>query len=288
MATNQTVCRLLVGHELRRAREAVDLKQEDAAEHIGAKITKISRLELGQTRVSLGDVKMLLEFYGDDPQHIEAMLALARNSNQRGRWEGYRAAFPEWFRMYVDLEEAAEDVRHVQAEIIPGILQVEPYIRTIHAEWPRHLSDGSAEDSVMARKERQDKIFNRQDPPTVSFVLSESCLRRDVGGPAVMRAQLDYLADVAQQPNVQIQILPYKTKTYTGTVSFSFTLLTIGAPGIASPLEFAYVENYDDARYIDDKDAVRTYGDLWRRLTAAALGPGESVDFIRTAAKQYD
>lgn len=37
----------------------------------------------------------------------------------------------------------------------------------------------------------------------------------------------------------------------------------------------------DDARYLDDKDAVRTYGDLWCRLTAAARGPVESVDVIR-------
>lgn len=93
---------------------------------------------------------------------------------------------------------------------------------------------------------------------------------------------------MAQLPNVQLQLLPSKTKTYTGTVSFSFSLLTIGAPGIASPLDFVYVENYDDARYLDEKDAVRTYGDFWRRLTAAALGPVESVDFIRAVAEQYN
>ena len=49
-----------------------------------------------------------------------------------------------------------------------------------------------------------------------------------------------------------------------------------------------YVENYDNARYLDDQDAVRSYGDLWRRLTAAALGPVESVDFIRPVAEQLD
>ncbi len=287
MAPNQTVCRLLVGNELRRVREEAGRKQEEAADHIGTTVSKISRLELGQTRVTLGDVKMLLEFYGDDPQHIEGMLSLARNSNQRGRWTGGRSAFPEWFRLYVDLEEGAQDIRQVQAEIVPGILQVEPYIRTVHAEWPRNLSDGSVEASVEARRERQ-KIFTKDNPPTVSFVLSESCLRREVGGPEVMRAQLDYLTQVAQLPNVQLQLLPSRTKTYTGTVSFSFSLLTISAPGIASPLDFVYVENYDDARYLDEKDAVRAYVDLWRRLTAAALGPLESVDFIRAVAEHYN
>lgn len=98
---------------------------------------------------------------------------------------------------------------------------------------------------------------------------------------------MDYLLEVAKLPNVQLQVLPFKAKTYSGTVTYTFTMLTIGAPGIASPLEFAYVENYDDARYLDAKDAVRAYGDLWRRLTAAALGRKESQDFIRTVAEQY-
>lgn len=287
-ATNQTVCRKLVGNELRRTREERGLTQEAAGERIGAKDDHISRLELGQTRVRVAEVEKLLEFYGDDPEHIEAITTIARNANQRGRWTGYRASFPEWFRMYVDLEAAAETIQKVDAELIPGILQVEPYIRTIRAEWPRSSADGerTVDESVAARQERQ-QIFTRDNPPHVSFVLSESALQRVVGGPDVMRAQLDYLLEVAALPNVQLQVLPFKTRTYSGTVTYTFTMLTIGAPGIASPLEFVYVENYDDARYLDAKDAVRTYGDLWRRLTAAALGRKESQDFIREVAEQY-
>jgi transcriptional regulator with XRE-family HTH domain len=286
MATNQTVCRLLVGNELRRVREATGRKQEEAAEHIGTTVAKISRLELGQTRVTLGDVKMLLEFYGDDPQHIEGMLSLARNANQRGRWDGDRSVFPEWFRMYVDLEAGAQDIRQVQAEIVPGLLQVEPYIRAIHSQGPRSLPETSVDASVKARRRRQE-IFTKDDPPTVSFVLSESCLHRQVGGPDVMRTQLDYLIEVAQLPNVQLQILPFNTKTYPGAASMSFALLTIAAPGIASPLDFVYLESFDDARYLDDKDAVRAYVGLWSRLSATALGPEESIDFIRNVARRH-
>jgi hypothetical protein len=58
-------------------------------------------------------------------------------------------------------------------------------------------------------------------------------------------------------------------------------------PGIAAPLEFVYVESYDDARYLDALDAVANYGILWGRLQAAALGPVESLDIIREAAAQF-
>src|SRR2546430_7863699 len=142
MAMNQTVCRLLVGNELRRTRDARGLTQDQAGERIGAKADHISRLELAQTRVRVAEVEKLLEFYGDDPQHIEAIVTIARGANTRGRWSGHRAVFPEWFRMYVDLEDAAERIRQVASETIPGILQVESYIRTIHAEWPRSAADG--------------------------------------------------------------------------------------------------------------------------------------------------
>jgi len=286
MATNQTVCRLLIGNELRRVREERALKLEDAAEHVGAKVSKISRLELGQTRVTVAEIKMLLEFYDDDPQHIEAMMNLARNANQRGRWQSQPSDWPEPFRLYVDLEEGAEDIRWVQAEIIPGLLQAEPYIRTIHSQALHRLSKPSVEAEVKARLDRQ-KIIAREDPPTVSFVLSESCLRRNVGGSDVMRVQLDHLVEVAGLPNVQLQVLPFDTKTYPGATSFSFHMLEVGAPGIASPLSIVYVEGLDESRYLDDKDAVRTYGELWRRLTAAALGPAESIDFIRAVADQH-
>ncbi|MGH3821497.1 MAG: DUF5753 domain-containing protein [Pseudonocardiaceae bacterium] len=134
------------------------------------------------------------------------------------------------------------------------------------------------ENEVQARKERQ-AIFNREDPPEVSFVLSESCLRRQVGGREVMAEQLDFLAEMARLHNVQIQVLPFDARTFAGRMIFRFTLLTIPAPGIAAPLEFVYVESYDDARYLDAKDAVAAYGSLWGRLQAAALGPVESLDF---------
>jgi len=285
MATNQTVCRLLIGNELRRVREARQLRQEDAAEHLGAKITKVSRLELGQTRVTVAEVKMLLEFYGDDPQHIDAMLSLARNANQRGRWQSQPSQWAESFRLYVDLEEGAEDIRNAQAEIIPGLLQAEQYMRTMHSQALHRLSKPSVDAEVKARLGRQ-KIFTRDTPPAMSFVLSESCLRRQVGGPDVMRPQLDHLVEVAQLSNVQLQVLPFDTKTYPGATSFSFHLLEVGAPGIASPLSIVYVEGLDESRYLDDKGAVRTYGELWRRLTAAALGPAESIEFIRAVAER--
>jgi hypothetical protein len=57
--------------------------RNQAGERIGAKGDHISRMELGQTRVRVAEVVKLLEFDGDDPQHIQAMAGLAGGANRR-------------------------------------------------------------------------------------------------------------------------------------------------------------------------------------------------------------
>ncbi|WP_190822229.1 helix-turn-helix domain-containing protein [Saccharopolyspora pogona] len=283
--TTSTVRRLQLGNELRHLRLKTGREQAEAAEALDCGIGKISRLELGQGGVSKGDLKLLLEFYDVDPAEMQWMFELARTRSSRGRWGSYRSVFPEWFRMYVDLETDADDIRQVQGEIVPGILQTEGYIRAMDTASVR----GESEDidaNVAARQERQ-AILTRAKPVTASFILSESCLRRQVGTVWVMREQLDHLSEMALQQNFNLQVLPFDAETPGGGISFDFTMLRIPSDGIAADLEFVYIECLDDARYLDDKSAVSAYTRLWNQLQAAALSPKESLDLIRSVRKQY-
>ncbi|MBB5155675.1 helix-turn-helix domain-containing protein [Saccharopolyspora phatthalungensis] len=284
MAT-PTVRRLQLGNELRHVRQKAGREQAEAAAALDCGIGKISRLELGQGGISKGDLKLLLEFYGVDPQEMQWMFELARTRSSRGRWGDYRAVFPEWFRMYVDLETDAENIRQVQGEIVPGILQTESYMRSLHTSSVRRDDEG-VDALVSSRQERQ-QILTRDKPPTMSFILSESCLRRQIGNVWIMREQIDHLAEVALQTNIAIQVMPFTAETSTGGISYDFTLLQIPSHGIAADLEFVYIECFDDARYLDAKDAISAYTTLWNRLQAAALGPKESLDLIRSVGKQY-
>lgn len=285
MAT-PTVRRLQLGNELRHARHAASMELTEAAEILGCAATKISRIELGQSGITKGDLLLLLQQYGDAEDHKQWMVELARTRSARGRWSGYRASFPEWFRMYVDLETDASDMRQVQSELVPGILQTEAYIRALETSSPR-ANDSDVDANVRARQERQ-AIFTRDDPPAAAFILSESCLRRQIGTRAVMKDQVRYLEDLALMNNIHLQVMPFEAQTYSGAISYDFTLLTIPTPGTsADDLEFVYVESFDDARYLDSKEAVSDYVSLWNRLQAAALGPKESLNLLGTVAKQY-
>jgi transcriptional regulator with XRE-family HTH domain len=276
------VRRLQLGNELRHAREAAGRTMDEAGVVIERTTSTISRLEHGQTGIRQRDLADLLRSYGADPALIEQLGELARNNSQRGRWSGYRRAYPGWFRMFVDLEEDATSLLHFEVEVMPGLLQTEDYSRTMLSTALANLADDQVENAVRARLHRQ-AVLTKQDAPRMGFVLSESALRRVVGDARVMRDQLEHLAEIALRPNVQLQVLPFDAPSF-GVALFGFTLVRIPAPGAAGPLDFVYLEDYVDARYHDDKADVEAYTALWNRLQAAALGPVESRTFVLEVA----
>lgn len=277
-----TVRKLQLGHELRRLREASRLTPTDAARSLNCTTAKISRLESGENAISLGDLKLLLELYGDDPEHARWMVELSKDNRRRRRWTGHWAAVPEWFRTFVDLERDAEDIRIVASEVIPGLLQTEGYMRALF-EARSPLDDASnADDLVRARQERQ-QLLDQDDAPTLSCILSESCVRRIVGGRAVLAEQLEHLATLAGRRRIQLQLHPFDGEMIEDIKRF--TVLRVRTPG-SGPLSFAYCEDPDDSRYIDDPRALRIYESLWGALQAAALGPGETRSRLREMAGQ--
>ncbi|MDI5936668.1 MULTISPECIES: helix-turn-helix transcriptional regulator [unclassified Micromonospora] len=269
-----TIQRRRLGNALKRAREAAGKTQEEAAEIIDSASSKVSRLELGQSGIRLTDLKLLLDFYGVAGEEAEPLRELARAGRQRGRWSGYRNVVPDWFRQYLDLEADAAEIRWYQSEVIPGILQTEPYIRAI-------IEGDDVEQQTAVRLERQ-KVIDRPDGPELNFILSESALRRDLGDRTAMREQLSHIAAVAGRPNVTIQVFPLDAETYV-TSSYNFIILRFGEE-VAS--DVVYLETFTDADYLDSPEALRSYNRLWGRLQAAALGPAESRKLIRRIADE--
>ncbi|MEU3455983.1 DUF5753 domain-containing protein [Micromonospora sp. NPDC006766] len=190
---NPTIQRRRLGLALKRARESAGKTQDEAAAVIDAAASKISRLELGQSGIKLTDLDLLLDLYGIRREDAEPLRELARAGRQRGRWSTYRNAVPDWFRQYLDLEGDASEIRWYQPEVIPGILQIEPYIRAMNATTHPRLSPEDADRQVAVRLERQ-AILQQDGGPDVNFILSESALRRSIGDAATMRSQLLHLA----------------------------------------------------------------------------------------------
>jgi uncharacterized protein DUF5753 len=192
---------------------------------------------------------------------------------------------PDWFRVYLDLERDAVDVRITEVELVPGLLQTEDYIRGLFAVQIEPGMPADVDSAVKMRQERQE-LLTRSGGPTFSFVLSESCVRRMFGGREVMAEQLEHIADLADNPNVRIQLRPFDTVETIGIVD-TFSILRIPSIRDEPPLTFVYCEDYDEARYIDDNSTVHRYEVLWGALQASALGPLETARRLRAMAREY-
>ncbi|MFJ5234519.1 helix-turn-helix domain-containing protein [Kitasatospora sp. NPDC088391] len=276
-----TIQRRRLGNALKRAREQASKTQDEAAEQIDAAASKISRLELGQSGIKLTDLTLLLSFYRVTGDDAEFMKELARAGRQRGRWTGFLGAIPDWFRTYVDLEADVSDMRWYQPEVVPGILQIENYIRAMNVKAQPGVSQEVMDQQLKVRLERQ-AILDRPDAPMLNFILSESAIRRNIGDKAIMREQLLHLAELAERPNVELQVLPFNAQTF-GAAWVGFTIMRFDHDAAS---DVVYLEDYTDATYLDRPDGVKAYTALWNRLQSAALGQVESRNMILRLASE--
>ncbi|HET9137728.1 Scr1 family TA system antitoxin-like transcriptional regulator [Actinophytocola sp.] len=283
----RTVRKLLLGKEIEHMIAAAGKTQTEAGALIEVGQSRIAGLVNGIGAISVGDLVLLANGLGfTDPGYQDALLELRRDNHKRGFWTmGFNRAYSEEIRLMVDLERHADQIRSYQVEIMPGLVQCESYARALHADAPE--AGVTLDDQVQARMARQD-IYDKADPPGVHYVLSESCLRRIWGDRHVMREQIDYLIKLSDRPNVMIQVLPFDVPPgRRSPVGNRFTLVRVPSPGVAGPLELAYIESQVEIRYLDDKKALAAFDQVWARLSTVALSYAESRKFLRRVAQDF-
>jgi transcriptional regulator with XRE-family HTH domain len=276
MATpSPTVRRKRLGIELRRLRERAELTCEDVGQRLECSGTRISRMETGRISVRPGDVRELLDVYGVTGAEADSLVRLAREARRKGWWHTYGGVLPGWFEPYVGLESEAVRLRDFQPLVVPGLLQTEGYARAVLRGAPQPGSGTQIGRLVDLRMERQ-KILGQDSPPDVWVVLSEGVLRAHVGGPAVMRAQLQRLAEVAGRPNITLQVLPLTRAAHAQPIG-PFTMLEF--PDAADPA-VVYLEHLTGSLFLDDEEEVRRYRVIFDHLRAEALDTGQSAGLI--------
>ncbi|MEV7783060.1 helix-turn-helix transcriptional regulator [Kitasatospora sp. NPDC088351] len=276
------VRRILLGSQLRRLREARGITREDAGYAIRASESKISRMELGRVSFKERDVADLLSLYGvDDGIEREALLGLVREANKSGWWHSFNDVLPGWFQTYVGLEEAAALIRTYEVQFIPGLLQSEEYARAVFGQSRPVISAEEVERRVSLRLRRQ-KLLAEGNNPRLWAVIDEAALRRPVGGPEVMRGQVQYLIDVAEQANVVIQVMPFRFGAHAGE-SGAFTILRFPEQDLA---DVVYLEQLTSALYLDKRDDVDAYIQVMERLCVDSLTPERTIDLLASILKE--
>jgi transcriptional regulator with XRE-family HTH domain len=271
-----TVLRMLLGSQLRDLREAAGISPDQAGYEIRGSRSKISRLEHGRVSFKERDVEDLLTLYGvTDSRRRAYMIALAQQANNQGWWAKYDDVLPDWFETYVGLEQATSLIRSYELQFVPGLFQTEDYARAVTILGHRAAPAEEIERRVSLRLKRQQLLAGPQ--PRVWSVIDESALRRPLGGRETMRGQLRHLLEIAELPQVTLQLMPFNRGGHSAAGG-SFAILRFAEPDLP---DIVYVEQLTGALYLDRREEVDHYREVMNSLSAEAETPADSERLLK-------
>lgn len=279
--TSPTVRRRRLASEMRRLRRESGKTREEAAKFADIAPATVSRIEAAVHAPKVADIMALCKFYGLDDDRTEVLVTLARQSRQRGWWHQYSGSIPDWFEVYVGLEEEASEILTYESEHVPGLFQTDDYIRALLNAGLRTLPEEEVDRRVALRLKRQERLFSN-DAPKVWAVLNEAVVRRQVGGRETMRDQLQKLCELAKLDHINIVILPFSAGAHPA-MEGSCNVLRFPEP--ADP-DVAYIQYRRGSIYLEDPSEVEEYIDLFDHLRSRAAGPDESLALIAKVANE--
>ena len=259
-----------LGAELRRARVAAGMSQEQFSRSLGFDRTVITKAETGERPPSPEVAAAIDEAFPHLDGLFSRLTLLARPANGR---------YPEWFREWVDAEQQATALRTWQPILVPGLLQARDYARALFHAWQPAATVDELDALVGARVERQ-AILDRADPPELLAVLDEAVLHRKVGSAKIMGDQLTHLGEMSCRPAVTIQIVPAEVGTHAGLLGGFFVGSFDDTPVIV------YAETAVEGITIDKPTLVSKAAQAFERLRSEALPRSASRDLIRRVAEQ--
>ncbi|WP_049579382.1 MULTISPECIES: helix-turn-helix transcriptional regulator [unclassified Nocardiopsis] len=277
--------RILLGTQLRRLRQEKGISREDAGYAIRASHAKISRMELGQVSFKHRDVDDLLKLYGvKEAGQREALVGMISSANAQGWWHKYGDVLPQWFGVYVGLEEAASVIRTFEVQFVPGLLQTEGYARSVIRLSRTANSEEDVNSRVNMRMHRQRRFTSAEgDPPRLWAVIDEAVLHRPFGDAEIMREQVEHLLEMARRPNVTIQIATFAMGGHPAAGG-PFSILRFPTPQLP---DVVYLEQLSSALYFDKFDDTSRYAQTMDHLATQAPLPGQTPDILQGFLKRY-
>lgn len=245
-----------LAHDLRFYRQKHGLTLKKLGEIIGRSESSLSNCEAGR-RVISEDEAITLDQLWDTGGHFRRLLLFARRNHN-----------PNWFREHVSYEGRATAIRTFEGLWVPGLLQTPDYVRASF-----EAAGVAGVDALTEERLSRQEILQKSDPPFLEVLMDQAVLMRWVGGPAVMRAQLQHLADASELPHVILRVIPFEGGAHMGQDG-GFTILTLDSG------ELAYVEAPIGGRLVTEPNEVRSTSLRWARIGAKALPEGSTRDLI--------
>ncbi|NJP34683.1 helix-turn-helix domain-containing protein [Micromonospora thermarum] len=254
--------------ELRLARATSGMSQTALAEALSYWGALVAKVETCERRPSLDFARRCDAVFGSDGRFERIQRRISRET------------VVPWFRDWAGIEQDATALRTFEPLYVPGLLQTEGYARGVLAGAGLFAKD-EIEQQVTARLDRQG-ILTRDRPPLLSVVIDEYVLRRRVGGPEVMREQVQHLVKLGSAlPRVRIQVVPLSAGAYAG-LDGPFVIAT-------SPTgeDVVYLDGQRHGQVIDRADYVQQMVEVWESIRGEALSQQQSLDLMAEVAETW-
>ncbi|MFJ5989729.1 helix-turn-helix domain-containing protein [Lentzea sp. NPDC092896] len=263
---NSSVVGREFGQGVRDAIEQSGMTQRGLAELVDWQEAKISDAVNGKGGISEVDLIRLLSYCRTPYAEVERMVALYRETREKGWLQFPEDGVPEQLHSLINQERLASTITVWSMNLVPGLLQIAAYIRAVAEKVPRK-SPADIDGFIRAKLERQGII---RPGRKFVFYVHEQALQLPVGGPAVMQAQLNHINVMLVRQYITFRIVPIAIGAHAG-LSSSFVHLDFDK---FEPV--VYLENYNTGLFLEDKGSLDTFADVVKDLDRDALDEGES------------
>ncbi|MEU4802380.1 helix-turn-helix transcriptional regulator [Actinosynnema sp. NPDC023587] len=277
MPTSAVIDAWELGLRLRERREQLGLTVSAAAKAIGTAQPNLSAIENGKRKITQRNLEGLVELFESSEAEAAGFDRLRIGAEHRDWYHQYAGLFNDDFIRYLGLEHGAESIRAFESCFIPGILQTRDYAHALLRSGSPYVRLTEVEPRLEARLARGRRLAGEK-PLSLFVLLGESALRQQIGGPEVMRAQLDHLAETVEtRENVEVRVLPFEVGAYPA-LGGAFWVMSFASPTLP---EVVYQETLTYNTFIDQRQQVREYTVALAETTEQALDPADSLTLIR-------
>ncbi|MEU3454268.1 DUF5753 domain-containing protein [Micromonospora sp. NPDC006766] len=272
-----------LGLRLRQRREEIGLTAAAAGRAIGIIQAYVSGVEAGRVKLPAARLARIVEVYELEREEAAELENLRDGASRRGWWHEYSQLFPAEFIRFLGYEAGAEHIRFYGSELVPGLLQTEEYARAVIAGGTTTIRLTEVERRVGARMARQARL-DAANPIRLTALLGEGALRQQVGGPAVMKAQLDHLVRLATErpEQIEVRVLPFTAGAHPA-LGGSFQILSFPSPRLP---DLVWQEVLTSIDIIDQSIRVTDYQVTFAEARERALSSDDSLDLIRRIVKE--
>jgi len=244
-------------------------------------LSKIIRIEAASSGISANDLKALLSLYGiTEPERVDPLLALAKAARERSWWSAYRDVAPSSLLQLIEYESAASAIRQFETLFIPGVLQSEDYARAVIQDYYDERPGSDRLHALVELRVRREDLLDGEHSPSFHFMLDEAAVRRLVGGASVMRRQLRRLIEVAEKPNITIEVISFSAGLHAG-MKGPFEIIEFADP---SDSDIVFLETPRGDIISDDSEETLSYREDFDSLGKASLGPRDSLTLLARIA----